>query len=225
MNANQPPVVIFGCRSLASLLWHCMKYDAGREVAAFTVDVLPQGGTTHEGLPLVPFGEIADRYPPHEYEMLIPIDYSEINGLRRTRCDLAIQLGYHLTSYVSSCAVVPGDVIISDNCMLFEQAILQPFARLGKNTIIRAGANIGHHSVVGDHCFISSGVVTGGKVQIGEQCYIGLGAILRDNIRIAQRCLIGAGAVVIADTEPDGVYVGNPARRLEKTSMEATRAK
>lgn len=225
MKDNPLPVIIFGCRSLASLLWHCMKYDAVRDVAAFTVDVVPPGKFTHEGLPLIPFGEIADCYPPHEYEMLIPIDYSEINGLRRARRELAIQLGYQLTSYVSSRAVVPCDAIISDNCMIFEQAILQPFVRLGSNVIIRAGANIGHHSVVGDHCFVSSGVVTGGKVQIGEQCYIGLGAVLRDNIRISPRCLIGAGAVVLADTEPDGVYVGNPARRIEKTSMEATRAK
>ncbi|MCC5797756.1 MAG: hypothetical protein JJU48_10595 [Methylophaga sp.] len=82
--------------------------------------------------------------------------------------------------------------------------------------------NIGNQCKVGDHCCIDSGVITGGNVTIGEQCFIGLGAIIRDNIKIADRCFIGAGAVVIKDTEPDSVYVGNPARRLDKTSLEVT---
>jgi len=65
--------------------------------------------------------------------------------------------------------------------------------------------------------------VTGGNVTIGDHCFIGLGAVLRDGITIADRCFLGAGAVVIADTEPDGVYVGNPARRLpNRTSLDIT---
>ena len=70
---------------------------------------------------------------------------------------------------------------------------------------------------------MASGVVTGGNVIIGERCWIGLGAVLRNNITIADRCFIGAGAVVTEDTEPDGVYVGVPARRVpNKTSMGIT---
>jgi UDP-3-O-[3-hydroxymyristoyl] glucosamine N-acyltransferase len=52
---------------------------------------------------------------------------------------------------------------------------------------------------------IESEVVTGGNVTINE------------------RCFIGAGTVATADAVPDGVYRGNPARRLPMvTSLGVT---
>ena len=57
---------------------------------------------------------------------------------------------------------------------------------------------------------------------MGEQAFVGVGAVLRDRIRIAPRSFIGAGAVVVNDTEADGAYVGNPARKLVKTALEVS---
>lgn len=215
-------LIIFGDRLMSSLVWHSVILDAGCKVAAFTVDAEWLSKKTHEGLPVAPFEEVADLFSPVTHDILIPIGWSEINGVRKKRCETAKSMGYRLARFVSRHAIVSSGIQIGENCMVFEQAVVQSFVKMGKNVIIRAGANIGHHSIVEDHCFIASGVVTGGNVHIAEQCFIGLGAILRDGIRIAPRCLIGAGAVVIADTEPDGVYVGNPARRLKKTSLEVT---
>ena len=42
-----------------------------------------------------------------------------------------------------------------------------------------------------------------------------------DNLKVANDCIIGAGAVIIKDTEKEKVYVGNPARPLEKNSLDA----
>ncbi len=217
--------MVFGGRAMSSLVWHCVTHDARRKVAAFTVDAAWISRNSHEGLPVVPFEQVTALYPPGTHEMLIPVGWADINGVRRSRCEQARQKGYRLATYVSSRASVWPDTKIGENCMVFEQAVVQSFTQLGMDVSIRSGANIGHHGVVEDHCFIATGVITGGNVHIGEQCFIGLGAILRDGVRIAPRCLIGAGAVVMADTEPDGVYVGMPARRLEKSSMEATRVK
>ena len=60
----------------------------------------------------------------------------------------------------------------------------------------------------------------GGAAVIGEQAFIGLGAVLRDQIRIAPRSFVAAGAVVVASTEADRGYAGNPARRLAKTALQ-----
>lgn len=219
------PIIIFGCNSFASLIWYCVTHDTIRKVIAFTVDNNRFSKNKHEKLPVITFEKIANEYQPELHEILVPIGWTEINGIRRSRFEKAKQMGYNLGSYISSHATVWPDTLITENCMIFEKAVVQPFVQLGENIIIRSGANIGHHSIVGNHCFIASGVVTGGNVHIGEQCFIGLGATLRDNIHIAPRCLIGAGAVVLSDTEPDGVYVGNPARRISKTSLEATMVK
>lgn len=217
------PVVIFGIGRHASLAAHCLTHDTGRTVAAFTVDPQYVRSDSHDNLPLIPFNALTDHFSPDTHEILLPLGHRQINAFRKERCGQAKAMGYTLTNYVSNRASVWPDTPIGENVIIYESATLQSFVRLGDNVTVRSGVNIGHHSRVGSHTFIASGAVTGGSVEIGEQAWIGLGAVLRDGIRIGERCFVGAGAVVVGDTEPDGVYVGVPAKRLEgKTSLDIT---
>lgn len=216
------PLIIFGASTLSSLAAYSLVHDAGRKVAAFSVDAGFVGTGTHDGLPLVAFDHLTRSFAPADYDILIPLGWKKMNALRQERCAQAKSMGYSITNYVSSSASVWPGMAVGENVFIYERSILQPFVSLGENVTVRAGANLGHHSKVGSHSFIASGVVTGGNVTIGERCFIGLGAVLRDGIRIGDRCFVGAGAVVIADTEPDCVYVGNPARKLDKNSLEVT---
>lgn len=217
------PVVIFGERNFSSALHYHLTQDSNRDVVGFTVDAAFQRKELHEGLIVVPFEEIERHFPPSSCELLIPIGWGEINGIRKARCERAREKGYRLTSYVANTASLSG-TIINENTMVFENVIVQPNVTLGENIILRSGVIVGHHGRIDDHCFVASGVTMGGAVHVSERCFIGLGAVLRDNIRIAPRCFIGAGAVVLSDTEADGVYVGNPAKRLEKSSLAVTAA-
>ncbi|MDC0362107.1 acetyltransferase [Halioglobus sp.] len=223
LEKEQKALVLFGGGSLTSLAAHCLTHDAQRRIAAFTIDAPYVETDTLDGLPLVAFQALADTFPPDTHDILLPLGHTGMNDFRRERCEQAKAMGYTLSHYVSSRASVWPDLTVGENVIIYEHAILQSFVTLGNNVTVRSGANIGHHSRVGSHSFIASSVVTGGNVTIGEYSFIGLGAILRDNISIGERCFIGAGAVVIADTTPDGVYVGNPARRLpKKTSADVT---
>ncbi len=145
-----------------------------------------------------------------------------INGLRRARYEGAKAQGYEFVSYVSSRASTWPDLQVGENCMIYEHAIIQPFVRIGDNVIIRSGAHISHHCQVADHAFVAAGVTFGGNVKLGEQAYVGVGAVLRDRLIVAERSFIGAGAVVVSDTEADGVYVGNPARKTARTALDVT---
>lgn len=216
------PIIIFGTNGLASLAAHCLIHDSRRTVAAFTVDGDFAQAEVHDGFPVVPFASLSERFPPASHDLLVPLGNRHMNAFREERCRQAAAMGYRLANYVSSHARVWPDTPIGSNVLIYENCIVQSFVKLGDNVILRAGANIGHHSVIGDNTFVASGVVTGGAVTIGSNCFIGLGAILRDGVRIADRCFVGAGAVVIADTEPDSVYVGNPAKKTAKTSLEVT---
>jgi len=220
---SEKPIVLFGLGGLTRTLAHCLTHDTQRTVAALTVDAAYLKSDTHGGYPVVAFEELTDRFPPETHEILLPIGYSRMNGFRQECFERARNMGYSPTNYVSSSASVWPDQLIGENVIISEQVIVQSYVSLGRNVMIRSGCNIGHDSVVGDHTVIASGVVTGGEVNIGERCWIGLGAVLRNNVKIADRCFIGAGAVVTADTEPDGVYVGVPARRVpNKTSLDVT---
>ena len=74
---------------------------------------------------------------------------------------------------------------------------------------------------IDEHVFISAGVTTGGNCKVGEQALLGVGSVLRDSVNIAKRTFVGAGAVILANTEADGVYIGNPAKKINNKSHEA----
>lgn len=221
-SGDDRPVVIFGSLRSASLAWYCLQHDSPWTVAGFTVDEAYLNSAHFEGLPLVPFETLEDHYPPDDYRLLIPMGYQHINGVRRSRFERAKARGYAFVSYVSSRASVWPDLKIGENVLIYEHAIIQPFARIGDNCIIRSGAHISHHCEVADHAFVAAEVAMGGEGYVGEQAFVGVGAVLRDRIRIAERSFIGAGAVVVQDTQPDGVYVGNPARKASKTALAAS---
>jgi len=60
------------------------------------------------------------------------------------------------------------------------------------------------------------GVILGasGMVNIGNNVFIGMNAIITRGVTIGDNVVIGAGSVVTKDCLPDGVYAGNPARRV-----------
>ncbi len=217
-------IVIFGTQSMASLAWYCLSHDSPWQVRAFTLDRAYLRSDRHEGLPVLPFDELASHYAPADTALLIPLGYVDINGVRRDRFEAARAAGYTMATYISSRAITWPDLRIGSNCMIYEGTVVQPFATIGDNTIVRSAVHISHHTTIGSHVFIAAGATFGGNVTIGDQAFIGVGAVLRDGVRIGERCFIGAGAVVVGDTDPDGVYVGNPARKIDKTSIDVTRA-
>lgn len=216
------PVVIFGNGTFSDLAWYCLTHDSDFQVIGFTVDRAFLSAEVHEGLPVVAFEDLPRYHPPDKVRLLIPLGYRAINGLRRERYRAAKAQGYEFISYVSSRASIWPDLRVGENCMIYEHAIIQPFACIGDNVIVRSGAHISHHCSVADHAFVAAGVTLGGNVTVGEQAFVGLGAVVRDGLVLAERSLIGAGAVVLANTEADGVYVGNPAQKTGRSAREAT---
>ena len=106
---------------------------------------------------------------------------------------------------------------------------------IGNNTKILQQCNISQGTRIGDKCFISVGTSTSNVRRmkherdyqsmtkapiIGRGVRMGNGANILGNILIADESFIGAGAVVTKDTEPFGVYVGNPARKLREVPEE-----
>jgi sugar O-acyltransferase (sialic acid O-acetyltransferase NeuD family) len=182
-------------------------------VVAFTVDRDYVTEDRFCGLPLVPFDEVATHFPPEEHACFVALSYSQLNKLRREKYLAAKALGYEMVSYVSSRATVLSEEPLGENCFILEDNTIQPFVKIGNNVTLWSGNHIGHHSVIQDHCFLASHIVVSGGVEIEESCFIGVNATLRDHIRIGERCVIGAGALILANAEPEGLYVGSATER------------
>lgn len=52
-------------------------------------------------------------------------------------------------------------------------------------------------------------------IRVGDGSWIGANATILGGVSIAPGCIVAAGAVVVADTIPDGVYGGVPAKLLK----------
>ncbi len=53
-----------------------------------------------------------------------------------------------------------------------------------------------------------------GRVKIGNNVFIGMNAIITSGVTIGDNVIIGTGSIVTKDCPSNGVYVGNPARKI-----------
>jgi sugar O-acyltransferase (sialic acid O-acetyltransferase NeuD family) len=207
-------LVIFGATDAAQLAHYYFSTDSDYTIVAFSVDADYRTSDEFCELPVVPFEEIAIRYPPDSHELFVALGYSKVNQVRKSKYFAAKAVGYRLATYISSHATVLNDGRIGENCFILEDNTIQPFVTIGNNVTLWSGNHIGHHAIIRDHCFLASHIVVSGRVQIGEACFIGVNATLRDQIKIGEGCVIGAGALILSDVDPEGVYAGEATPRL-----------
>ena len=214
------PLILFGAGDIAELAHSYFTTDSEYEVVAFTVDAEFVTQDTFCGCPVIPFEELTARFAPEQHALFVAMSYSGLNAPRKEKYLAAKDMGYTIASYISSRASVLSNGAIGENCFILEDNTIQPFVNIGNNVTLWSGNHIGHHSTLKDHSFIASHVVISGGVTVEEQCFIGVNATLRDHIMIGARCVIGAGALILADVEPEGVYM---AKATDRARVPSTR--
>jgi len=213
-------VIIFGVLDTAELAHFYLTHDSEHEVAAFSLTREYLDEDTFKRLPVVGFEEVEELYPAVKYKFFVPMTGREMNRTRERIYNQAKAKGYELISYVSSKATVFPGAQIGDNCFILEDNTIQPFVKIGNNVVLWSGNHIGHHSEIKDHVFFSSHVVLSGHCVVEPYCVFGVNATIRDYTHLAEGTLVAMGANVLKDTEPYGVYVGNPAKKGSKSSTE-----
>lgn len=121
-----------------------------------------------------------------------------------------------LATIISPTAYVAKTAKIGEGSIIMHKAFVNSDARVGHNCIVNTSVLIEHCSVIGDHCHLAPGCVINGAVHLGSGCFIGSNAVIANNVTVANNVVIGAGAVVVKDIKESGVYVGNPAKRVEE---------
>lgn len=207
-------VIIFGVQDFAQLAKFYLENDSEHEIVAFSVNqqYLPES-EKFEGLPVIAFENVEKSYPPNEVKFFAPMSPSRMNRLRESVYQQIKQKGYELISYVSSRATVFEGVPIGDNCFVLEDNTIQPFTTIGNNVVLWSGNHIGHHSVIKDHVSFTSHVVLSGHCVVEPFAFFGVNATIRDRVHIAEGSFIAMAAAITRDTEPWGVYKGNPATK------------
>jgi len=213
-------LIIVGGGETAEIAYEYFTYDSPFEVVAFTVDSQYRKQEELFGLPIVPFETVETRYDPKKFYAYAAASSTHLNRVRTRLYQVTKQKGYSLASYVSSEAFVWHNVEIGENCFIFENNVLQYHVKIGNNVMLWSGNHVGHRTVIHDNVFLSSHCVISGFCEIGEYCFLGVNSCFNDGVKVARDCVIGSGAVVIRDTDAQKVYVGNPAKPLDKNSFD-----
>lgn len=202
------PLVIFGSAEIATLALYYFGHDSSYRVVAFTVDDAFVDRDSFHGLPLVPFSQVTQHFPPAQNEMHVALSYTKLNRLRQEKYEQAKAAGYKLASYVCTKSVTWPDLAIGDNCFILENQTIQPTVRIGNNVMIWSGNHLGHGTVIGDHTYIASHVVISGHCKIGQRCFFGVNATVRDFCTIGDDCFIAMDASITRDLASGAVALG-----------------
>ena len=218
---NQKKLILIGDGETAEMAYEYFTYDSPYDVAAFAVEAQYAKKAELAGLPVVHFEEIERLYPSETHDAFVAISYTQLNRVRERLYHATKAKGYKLANYVSSKAFVWRNVVLGENCFIFENNVVQYRVKVGNNVVFWSGNHIGHQTVIKDNVFISSHVVVSGYCEVGENCFLGVNSCIANNIKIARDCVIGMGAVIHKDTEERKVYVGNPGKPIAKDSFTA----
>lgn len=128
------------------------------------------------------------------------------------------KIGKHVHIYSSTIIWFPWNFEIGDWSAIGEDTLIY---NLGK-VIIGEKATISHrvHICAGTHDYTNPTLpLLRPKIHIGNQAWICANAFVGPGVVIGEGSIVGAGSVLMKDTEPWGVYAGNPAKFIKKRIM------
>lgn len=104
----------------------------------------------------------------------------------------------------------PWRLVVGDNAWIGERAWIDNMedVRIGANAVLSQGAYI----CTGNHDWSDPGMALAPMPTVIEDgAWVAAFARVGPGVRIAEESVVVLGAVVLSDTEPRGVYAGNPA--------------
>ncbi len=122
---------------------------------------------------------------------------------------------------------------IGNNCYIDSYVLSSGDCKIGNNVTLRYQSVIARNVIIEDDVYFTAGVklifldhkrnATPDPLVIGKGCFLGDAAVIMGGVKVAPGCIIGACAFVNKDTEPNGVYIGVPARRIRDITEDEKR--
>lgn len=218
-------VVVFGAGSIAEVAKVYLDRHSSDRVVGFTVDAAYRTADTFQGLPLVAWERLEERFPPDTVKLLGPLSYRRLNDFRRERHQEGKARGYAFASFIHPASHIYTDDI-GENCFILENNVIQPFVQIGAGVMMWSGNHIGHHAVIGDYCFLSSQVGIGGGVRLGRGCFLAGKAGVEAGVELGDACFLGTATIVLKDLPAESVVLGTadpvapyPSSRLKRLNF------
>lgn len=113
-------------------------------------------------------------------------------------------------------SVIIEDIELGKGNIICAGTIITVNVNIKDFVIINLDCTIGHDDIINNFVTIYPSVNVSGNVKIDEETEIGTGTQIIQGKVITKNVIIGAGTVVVKNIEEEGIYIGVPAKRLEK---------
>lgn len=205
---DNQPIIIIGNGGHAKVLTECLLLQ-NRKIIGFLdkVDSINQ-----YGIPYLGDDSKINTYNPKHIQLVNGIGSTSNLKLRKEIFLKFKQMGFEFTTVIHPSSIISTYSLVSEGVQILAGAILQPFSKIGQNSIINTKASIDHDCIIGGHCHIAPGVCISGNVIVKDESHIGTGACIIQNITIGKRAVIGAGSVVLNDISDGKKAYGVPCK-------------
>lgn len=215
-------IVIYGETDFAVRIYSYIKLENCMNVLAFTNAKAFKEKDTIQNIPVIAFEDLYEKLGNVEFSILIAIGYVQMNNIRKKIYKECKDAGHHIATFISKTSTLYSENI-GEGCIIMPNVYIGPNCEIGKCNIIASCTCLSHDNNIGDFNFISSNAIFGGHSTVCNNNFIGLGCIIRDGIKLHNYSLIGSGTNLLSSTEPEGIYVGNPAYKLVGKSSLRTK--
>jgi putative colanic acid biosynthesis acetyltransferase WcaF len=129
-------------------------------------------------------------------------------------------------AHIGTCVIIkpgvhvkyPWRLRVGDNCWLGERCWVDNMedVTIGDNVVVSQGAYL----CTGNHDWSDPGMgLTPQPIVVEDGAWIGAFARVAPGRRIAEESILLIGAVSLSDTEPRGIYAGNPAELVRRRTV------
>lgn len=213
-------IILAGNAITAEILCAYLQRDARYEVCGLAVDdaFVAQGGV--DGYRTVALSAMAEAFPSSTHRVIMAMGYNDLNRSREAMFERLAAMGYGLETYIHPDARVYTDHPVGEGSVVLPGAVVEPQARVGRNTMVWSNVTLAHHSSVGDHCWVAAGTVVSGQAQVQHHSFLGVSSTVVNAVTVGEFNIVGAGAMISRDTKPHSVHLARSAEPFRYSSED-----
>ena len=114
----------------------------------------------------------------------------------------------HPSSYISN------NVKIGKGTLVCAGAIIQTHSNIGDHCIINTKSSVDHHCLLGNFINISPGCTLCSSIKIDNLVFIGASTTIIPEINIGENSIIGAGSLVLKNIKKNRKCYGSPCKEI-----------
>ncbi|WP_332742571.1 acetyltransferase [Hydrogenophaga sp.] len=213
-------ILLAGNAITAEILCAYLRQDARYEVAGLTVDdeFVAQGGLGE--FRTVGLSAVADAFSPDTHRVIMAMGYNDLNRAREAMFERLRSMGYGVETYIHPDARVYTDQPVGEGSVVLPGAVIEPYARVGANTMVWSNVTLAHHCSVDDHCWVAAGTVVSGQAKVLRNTFLGVGCTVVNAITVGEFNVVGAGALISRDTKSHSVHLARSAEPFRYSSED-----